>query len=93
MKVIARSIRQALHCRFCTFTSRTAQPHSIIGQQYGMTDTSATHESPTRADPVPVERIREKFFDTFGLALTLPDDAIRKRFSLTSEGDLVMILR
>jgi hypothetical protein len=29
----------------------------------------------------------------FGLALTLPDDAVRRKFSLTSEGELVMILR
>ncbi|HII99431.1 MAG TPA: hypothetical protein HA272_09335 [Methanoregula sp.] len=58
-----------------------------------MTDTSAAREYPAQADPASPEKIREKFFDTFGLALTLPDDAVRKRFSLTSDGDLVMILK
>lgn len=58
-----------------------------------MTDTSAARECPAHTDPVQLKRIREKFFDTFGLALTLPDDAVRQRFSLTDDGDLVMILR
>ena len=38
-------------------------------------------------------RIREKFYAMFGLALTLPDDEVAKRFSLTDNGDLVVILR
>jgi hypothetical protein len=40
-----------------------------------------------------IRRIREKFHEMFGLALTLPDDEVAKKFSLTDEGDLVMILR
>ena len=40
-----------------------------------------------------IRRIREKFHETFGLALTLPDNDVLKKFSLTPDGDLVMILR
>ena len=58
-----------------------------------MTDTSAARHYPAQADPVSPEKIREKFFDTFGLALTLSDDAVRQRFSITTDGDLVMILK
>jgi hypothetical protein len=58
-----------------------------------MTDTSGARECPAQAEPADPDKIREKFFDTFGLALTLPDDAVRQRFSLTSNGDLVMILK
>jgi hypothetical protein len=38
-------------------------------------------------------RIRQKFHEVFGSALTLPDEVVLQRYTLTSEGDLVMILR
>lgn len=39
------------------------------------------------------DRIREKFHDVFGLSLTLPDEEVAKKFSLTPDGELVMIIR
>jgi len=49
----------------------------------------------TKADPDTTYlcRIREKFREVFGSALTLPDEVVITRYCLTSDGDLVMILR
>jgi hypothetical protein len=47
----------------------------------------------TCGDTIRLYRIREKFHDVFGTSLTLPDEVVLQRYSLTSDGDLVMILR
>ena len=46
-----------------------------------------------QSDSLQIRRIREKYREVFGLALTLPDEAVIKKFLLTRDGDLVMILR
>lgn len=38
-------------------------------------------------------QIREKFVEVFGRECLLADDALRQKYSLTNDGDLVMFVR
>jgi hypothetical protein len=40
-----------------------------------------------------LQQIREKFRDIFGSEITMTDEVLIQRYRVSSEGDLIMILR
>jgi len=40
-----------------------------------------------------LDRIREKFHEVFGSECTLRDDVLLKRYNLSPDGELIMIIR
>ena len=44
-------------------------------------------------DPARVQKVRDKFREVFECDVTLDDNVMMQRFSVTAEGDLVMRIR
>jgi hypothetical protein len=78
---------------FFTFTPRRNQddmpgPHGLF-----MASTLIRKDTQASPDPRALQLVRQKYREVFGCEAPLNDDALARRYRVTGDGDLIMILR
>ncbi|NMB79227.1 MAG: hypothetical protein GYA23_09070 [Methanomicrobiales archaeon] len=58
-----------------------------------MTDTLHYPDTHPAADPATLLRMRQKFREVFGIDATMNDETLARRYRLTRDGELIVILR
>jgi hypothetical protein len=54
---------------------------------------SVKAKTPEQCNDQTLRRIREKIREVFGQETSMNDDVLSKRYTISSEGDLIMIVR